>query len=186
MIDFDILWREVVARSQVFPVVQEYNELKHVYHLMEGASSYLEVGTAEGNSLYILSHALKDNSRIRIIDFGEKHTKEPRQKVIDKLTSLHKVYPTYGNSHDKEIIEEAQFDGFYDVVLIDAGHSYTDVIADAIAYGGLATKYIIFHDVCLPEVAEAFKWYVTQRPDCESYQFINSDTFGYGIMKVKA
>jgi hypothetical protein len=49
---FDELWRFVVTRSASFPVVQEYHELQHIFDLMKGCGSYLEVGSAEGNSLY--------------------------------------------------------------------------------------------------------------------------------------
>lgn len=190
MIDFDILWREVVERSACFPVVQEYEELKHVFNLVKGCMGYLEIGTAEGNSLYILSHAIE--GLIYSIDFGEKHTTASRNAVLNKLRETRDlpndkgVYFVAGNSHDPKCLQQIKHEHLvFDVVLIDAGHSYEDVIADASMYGSLAKKYIIFHDVCLPEVNKAFQWYVAQRPDCESYKFINSDTFGYGIMRIK-
>jgi predicted O-methyltransferase YrrM len=152
----------------------------------------LEVGTAEGNSLYVLSHALKQpRAAIGIIDYGEEHTKKARQEILEWIRSDLRprwIREKYGNSHDPSLfidIAECE-EGVlgYDVVLIDAGHAYEDVIADAIAYGSLATKYIFFHDVCLPEVGRAFDWYCKQRPDCRAYKMINSETFGYGIMEI--
>ena len=183
--EFDDLWRFIVNRSASFPVVQEYNELKYVYELMRGCESYLEIGTAEGNSLYILAHALKKGSKIALVDYGEKHTAEPREQILNLLKPNQNPIQIYGSSHNHACIDKINELGKFDVVLIDAGHSYEDVIADSIAYGGLATKYIIFHDVCLPEVMRAFEWYLSQRSDWEAYKFINSETFGYGILRKK-
>lgn len=190
--EFDDLWRFVVKRSAGFPVVQEYHELKHVFGLIYGCKSYLEVGTAEGNSLYILYHALKESARIRYVDLGERHTKGPREAVIEYLKERGptNIDGYLGNSHEASIMYSVIWQThsgveLFDAVLIDAGHTYEDVIADASAYGWMASKYIIFHDICLPEVAKAFDWYCKQRPDCEAYKFINSETFGYGIMRIK-
>lgn len=180
---FDELWRFVCQRSAGFPVVQEYHELEYVFNLIKGCESYLEVGTAEGNSLYILTHALKDNAAITYVDFGEKHTREPREEAV-KLTERF-ITGILGNSHSAGALKSPLIKRDYEVVLIDAGHTYEDVIADAIAYGTLATKYIIFHDVCLPEVAKAFEWYCQQCPECRAYKMINSETFGYGILEIK-
>lgn len=178
---FDELWRFINTRSSVI-TVQERSELNYVYDLMRGAASYLEVGTAEGNSLYVLSHAIKPGGVISYIDYGEKHTALPRNEIIALLHNEGIEVAGYlGNSHDPKTYSATMP---YDVVLIDAGHSYEDVIADAIAYGRFATKYLIFHDICLPEVERAFEWYCKQRSLNKAYKFINSDTFGYGILKL--
>jgi hypothetical protein len=202
---FDELWRDLEERSRrwAIPIVQDYKELEYVFNLIKGCGSYLEIGTAEGNGLYVLSHAIKLGGKISIIDFGEKHTAAARQEVCDILTEGHNklIYkgdePSYdkemakpphyphvllGNSHSVEIRKWTL--GMYDVVFIDAGHTYEDVIADAIAYGQLATKYIIFHDICLPPVKTAVEWYLKQNPQFKYHEFINSETYGYGIIEV--
>jgi predicted O-methyltransferase YrrM len=170
---FSDLWKEICKRSACFPVVQEYSELEYVYNLIEGCESYLEVGTAEGNSLYVLSHALKKGAKIVFVDFGEQHTALPREWVLAQV----KATPIYGNSHSPNVIHQAK--GKYDVVMIDAGHSYNDVKADAENYGCMATKYIIFHDINLPEVRKAFDEYAQGK---KSHTISNSPTFGYGIV----
>lgn len=183
---FDELWRDLQERTRrlAIPIVQEYKELEYVFNLIRGCNSYLEIGTAEGNSLYVLSHTLCDNAEVRIIDFGEKHTKVARDEASGKLRTAH-YQELLGNSHNAEIISGSQpvGDG-YQVVFIDAGHTYEDVIADAIAYGHLATKYIIFHDICLPPVKAAVEWYLKQNPQFKYHEFINSTTYGYGIITV--
>jgi hypothetical protein len=168
------LWKEICRRSAVFPVVQEYSELEYVYNLIEGCKSYLEIGTAEGNSLYVLSHALKKDANIVFVDYGEKHTEAPRQWVLERVKN---VTPVYGNSHSLNIVSQAK--GKYDVVMIDAGHSYNDVKSDAENYGPMATKYIIFHDINLPEVRKAFDEYAAGKI---SHTISNSPTFGYGVI----
>lgn len=194
-ITFDKLWNDIVERSQRFgiPIVQDYKELEHVFNLMRGCKSYLEIGTAEGNGLYVLSYALKEDANITIIDFGEKHTFNARNEVITKLDKVATIgkdgllkglfREIYGNSHSA-IVQKSVPDKGYEIVFIDAGHSYEDVIADAIAYGHLATKYIFFHDIQLPPVRKAYEWYAVQNPQMKKSEFINSDTYGYGILEI--
>jgi predicted O-methyltransferase YrrM len=179
---FDELWRFVCERSASFPVVQEYHELEHVFNLMQGCTSYLEVGTAEGNSLYVLAHALRPEAQITYIDWNEEHTRKPREEII-KLLSDYNITPIHANTHDNIAIYAAS-QRQYDVVLIDAGHSYEDALEDAINYGKLAKKYLIFHDVNLPEVRMAFNAY-QRHTGHKSYIISNSETFGYGIMEIK-
>lgn len=177
---FDELWHHITTQRDGVITVQERNELEYVFHLISGCESYLEVGTAEGNSLYVLSHALKDNARIKCIDYGESHTQKAQQEI---LSGLPNATMFHGNSHSPAAVNFAS--DLYDVVFIDAGHTYEDVIADAMAYGWMATKYIIFHDVCLEPVEKAFAWYCKQRPNDKAIMIKNSPTFGYGIIEVK-
>lgn len=185
--DFDSLWREICQRSASFPVVQEYSELKHVFDMIKGCKSYLEIGTAEGNSLYALAHALEPGAKITYVDWDEPHTRAPRKWVIDTLTNLgYDITPIHANSNDLTTKDNLPFKApyrHYDCVMIDAGHDEINVAIDAIQYAPLAGKYIFFHDVMLPEVARVFEWYSRQRPDCRSYRFINSQNFGYGVME---
>lgn len=161
--------------------MQEPSELEHIFNLMLGCTSYLEIGTAEGNSLYVLAHAMKPDSHITCVDFGEKHTRPHAQAVIGSLVmDGYDVRAIMGNSHDKDIIEQAT-DRQYDVVLIDAGHSYEDVMADARNYAPLAHKYVFFHDVQLPEVERAFKEYQLET-GLRGYTVISSKTFGFGVI----
>lgn len=190
---FDELWREITKRPGVI-TVQNREELEHVFNLLQSCESYLEVGTAEGNSLFVLAQALGGNSdykivpRIAYVDYGEKHTQGPRDEIIRALKDAHiNIFAILGNSHHMQSIREANCFSpidYVDAVLIDAGHTYEDVIADAAAYGWMAKKCIIFHDVQLPEVCRAYDWYRKQMPEKESYRVVNSETFGYGIIKI--
>jgi predicted O-methyltransferase YrrM len=185
--DFDPLWKFLTDRSQRgVMTVQNREELKHIYDLIQGCKSYLEVGTAEGNSLYLLSHALINNSSRKVvyIDLCENHTRGAREEAMQRLyLECNGLIPTCisGNSHEPYCVNAAYKFGAFDVVMIDAGHTYEDVLADAVAYGGLAKKFLIFHDVMLPPVKAAMEWYAQQAKKKTEY-FIRSTTFGYGVI----
>lgn len=176
--EFNKLWDFVKGRCE--HTVQERSELEYVFNLMLGCESYLEVGTAEGNSLYVLGHAVKN--KIDYVDLGEKHTEQPRYVVIEKLIKLGKnVTQHIGDSTKPETLADK---GKYDCVLIDAGHSYENVLADARLYAPLATKYVFFHDIQLKPVADAIETFRRESNLGKYTTFINSDSFGYGIIEV--
>jgi hypothetical protein len=181
-LNFEDHWRHIVGRSQGFPTVQNREELEYVYNLIQGADSYLEVGTAEGNSLYVLSRALAPNAPIAYVDYGEKHTTPHRNQVVtDLINRGHTVNEVLGDSNDP--ITASRAHGKYDVVMIDAGHIYDNVAKDASLYGPMAKKYILFHDIQLPEVNRAFVEYC-ERNGYKPRRVINSQTFGYGIIEL--
>ena len=184
MSDFESLWHFITHRDYNV-IVQEKSELEHIYTLATRCRSYLEVGTAEGNSLYVLSKALSLASSVTYVDIGEPHTEKPRKEIVKLLEDggLY-VNEIVGNSHLRENIREAYSLAPYDMVMIDADHDYSSVIADAIAYGPMARKFIVFHDIKLPDVQRAFDWYVYSQSFKRYYTFCNSENFGYGIIEV--
>lgn len=177
---FETLWRDITRRDGVV-TVQNKEELEHVFNLIRGCESYLEVGTAEGNSLFVLSHALREGAPITYIDYGEKHTTPAREEVLNRINNP--VTSIHGDSNDFTTYHQVQ-DKQFDVVLIDAGHKAYNVAIDALFYGPLAKKYIIFHDIQLPEVNIIFNWYAKQFPQRKSYRVVNSESFGYGVIIV--
>lgn len=180
---FEELWQEITKRPGVV-TVQDHDELEHVFNLIGGCESYLEVGTAEGNSLFVLARALKACSPITYIDYGERHTIGPRDEVLNKLVEEgHQITAVHGDSNDYATYNHVCNKRF-DVVFIDAGHDDFNVAIDALFYAALATKYIIFHDVQLPDVSRVFDWYCKQFPHRKFYRVVNSVNFGYGIIYV--
>lgn len=185
---FEDHWNFIVKRSAeaCIPVVQDKHELEHVYNLLKDCTSYLEIGTAEGNSLYVLANAMPKGSEITYVDWAERHTEEHRNAILEKLTD-YKITAIHGDSNDLTTYVSL-YDGgkskvFYDVVLIDAGHDDFNVAIDALLYGDRATKYIIFHDILIPDVNRVYEWYCRQRPECKNYRVVNSETFGFGIIE---
>jgi hypothetical protein len=186
---FDELWRDMQVRTgnYAYPMCQDRTELEHVFNLMKGCESYLEVGTAEGNSLYILGRALKSRGKIAIVDYGEERLQSLRDEVISGLKNEdYDVKEIYGDStlHETVARVASTYDGFYpDVVMIDAAHDGQSVMSDAINYAERARKYAFFHDITIPAVAKSFAWftqYAEQR--FSASKFVNSDNFGYGIL----
>lgn len=182
MTDFSTIWKFINRNGSI---VQVREELEYVYNLAKGCSSYLEIGTAEGSSLYAMANALDTNSKIAFVDWCEEHTTKMRDEALKILTKFHTIVKIKGDTHSHESINKAAKLGPFDIVMIDAGHIYPDVVADAIAYGGLATKYIIFHDMKLPEVKLAFEWYCKTQKFDDVHMFIMPDSpYGYGIVKL--
>lgn len=175
---FDELWKFV---NRYGSIVQDKTELENVFNLIKDCESYLEVGTAEGSSLYVLSHALKPMSYITYVDFGEKHTEKQRNENLAEIPN--RFNSIHGNSHEPKIINLA--DGAYDVVLIDAGHTYEDVVIDAVCYGSMAQKFILFHDIQIKSVAQAFVWYCNYI-SAKDVSFISTlgSGYGFGIIKL--
>lgn len=165
---------------------QDFTELNHVYDLMKACDcgNYLEIGTAEGNSLYILAHAA---SGIFSIDYGEEHTKDALQQVVDKLgKEMMSTDIITGDSTLPTTLKYGLGDlkVKFDCVLIDGGHDFATVLSDSILYAPLATKYIFWHDIQLPQVKAAVDWFVKRWKLGKYSEFINSETYGFGIMEV--
>lgn len=191
--NFNEAWDYILKRSEKWriPIVQDRTELEYVFNLMKDCKSYLEVGTAEGNSLFVLANAMPKGSEITYVDWAENHTKEPRDEVLAALKD-YKITPVHGDSNDKTTHDKVLYDEdcfvlpkTYDVVLIDAGHDDFNVAIDAMYYGCVANKYVIFHDIQLPDVNRAFEWYCRQYHKRKNYRVVNSESFGYGIIEVQ-
>lgn len=190
MTEFEPLWQFVMKRTERgVMTVQQREELEHVYNLMKGCDcqSYLEVGTAEGNSLYVLGHVAR--RCITYIDLGEAHTLAPRRQVVSELESYFTkeeldvpIISVIADSAGPNQVNECRFQ--YDCVLIDGGHDFATVLSDSILYAPLATKYIFWHDIQLPEVKAAVEWFVKRWKLGKYSTFINSEHFGYGIVEV--
>lgn len=176
MKSFDALWKWAESRGKF---QQDYKELNHIFELMMGCDcrSYLEIGSAEGNSLYILGHAAR---MAAYVDIGEDHTDKLRSDAIQALNIP--VQHFIGDSTKLETIR--QITSMHDCVLIDGGHDFSTVLSDSINYAQLAYKYIFWHDIQLPEVKLAVDWFVKRWPLGKYSTFINSNNFGYGIMEI--
>lgn len=176
---FEDHWNFVKTHCKV--LAQDKQEMEHIYNLMKDCESYLEIGSSEGNSLYVFGHALKKGSEITYVDLAEAHTKSWREEKLQSMDG-YTVHGIHGNSHNPEVIKEAQ-KRRYDCVFIDAGHSYRDALEDARAYAPLADKYVFFHDVQMPEVMEAYKIWQLES-GMKGYEAINSTNYGYGVIKI--
>lgn len=192
MSEFQELWDWIWKRTERgVRKVQERSELEYVFNLMKSfpCQSYLEVGTAEGNSLHVLANAVCEGGRISYIDLCETHTKSHREEILEKLKGKydlgwHAGDSTYYDSpyHLANRLRDDQVR--FDCVMIDGGHDFATVLSDAINYGPLAKRYIFFHDIQLPEVKKAVEWFQARWNLGVYKTFVNSESFGYGIIEV--
>lgn len=187
--NFEEAWNYIVKRSEKsrIPVVQDKTELEYVFNLMRNCNSYLEVGTAEGNSLYVLANAMPKGSKITYIDLGEKHTTPHRNEILELLKD-YEITAIHGDSNDYKswrLAWEANNQQRYDAVMIDAGHDDFNVAIDATHYQNMGGKYVFYHDVQIPDVNRTFEWICKQIAESSrKYRVVNSTNYGYGIIEV--
>lgn len=181
--DLQKMWRFCQKRGDV--MVQDYHELEYVYNLMRDCKpdSYLEIGTAEGDTLLMLGSTLPETGRIHWIDKDEPQFREKRQQVTEMLKP--RTITAYsGLSTDHLDIWKSVIIGPYlpfDVVMIDGGHEYETVLSDSQRFAPLANRYVFWHDIQMPSVKKAVDEYM----DGKKYEtFICSDNMGYGILKI--
>jgi hypothetical protein len=178
---FEDKWQFVSRRRQ--NMVQDRAELEYVHGLMEACKpeSYLEIGTAEGDSLYVLGSILPEHERIHWIDKDEFGCRKKRIEIEDMLKP--RVITGYSglSTDDGAVIDEK-----FDVVMIDGGHDYETVRSDCKNYACQAKKYVFWHDIQIPEVKKAIYDFIEINPHLGNIStFINSDTMGYAILEIK-
>ena len=134
---------------------QERDEIDAVISIIHSSGqqvrTYLEIGTAEGGSLYYFGHRLAPLSAV-CVDLDEDHTRPLREWVFGEIGDAINISLMSGDSTDQTIIDCVKAKGQFDMVFIDGGHDYATVKSDWENYGPLATKFCVFHDICLPGV----------------------------------
>ncbi|MFX1395121.1 MAG: class I SAM-dependent methyltransferase, partial [Promethearchaeota archaeon] len=113
----------------------------------------LEIGTARGGTLFLLTRLSSPNALILSIDYGIGSDK-PYREVFYKsfLTNKQKLYYFLRNSHLQSTLQEIKKklkDKKIDLLFIDGDHSYKGVKKDFEMYSPLVKKkgIIAFHDI---------------------------------------
>jgi hypothetical protein len=118
----------------------------------EGVTSYLEVGSKFGGSLWRVANALPIGSRIVSVDMpgGTKAWTESRRSLTACVEELNRrgydARVIWGSSFDAAIIDQVRALGPYDAALIDADHRLPGVTQDWNNYGPMA-RIVAFHDL---------------------------------------
>jgi len=125
----------------------------------EGVTSYLEIGSKFGGSLWQVATALPKGSRIVSVDLpsGTKAWTASRSSLGACIEELNRIgydaQVIWGNSMDPAIIEQVRERGPYDAMLIDADHRWdrtnpapNGVQADFLNYGPMG-RIVAFHDL---------------------------------------
>ena len=158
---------------------QDRQEIEAVARLINAncaVKSYLEIGTAEGGSLYYFGHMLAPHKAV-CVDLAEAHTATLREWVFSEMKDAIDITLYAGNSTEPAIIDAVKSLGQFDVVFIDGGHDYATVKSDWESYGFLAAKFVVFHDICLPDVKKL--WDTIPQP---KLSIVETGKFGMGVV----
>lgn len=122
-----------------------------------GVSSYLEIGARYGGSFEAILTALGPMARGVAVDFpggnfGDEESAPILLAAIDRLRKRHaRAGAIFGPSTAPEVVERVEALAPFDVVLIDADHSYEAVRRDFETYLPMARKAIVLHDIAAPK-----------------------------------
>lgn len=116
----------------------------------EGVSSFLEIGSNHGGSLWVLGQALPVGGRVVSVDTQIKSTLVEVASEL-RLTPGLEVHLLCGDSMSPGMVSKVErlghSEGMYDAIFIDADHSLFAVTKDWENYGRLARKIVAFHDI---------------------------------------
>ena len=126
----------------------EWKEFVALVHKLE-PTSYLEVGAKFGIALRYLVDHVPSIEKVGVVDWpdhGYSGRRDSAKKLEQNLQGISSQV-WLGDSKDPEIIK-AVSESTWDVIFIDADHSYEGVKADYENYGHMATIILGLHDVC--------------------------------------
>jgi len=108
--------------------------------------NYLEVGAAAGGTTYLMNHFLKPEMVVVIDD--NKHPNSHRRQETLKGIARHEIIGQSASGKTTAALEDFIGDDLFDLIFIDADHSYSGCKRDTMLYkqylkiGG----YLLFHD----------------------------------------
>ena len=120
--------------------------------------SYLEVGAREGIALRYFVERVPSIETVSAVDLpGAKWgRKDSKAELLDNFAALGMPWVFHeGNSTSPSIVEEVSKTR-YDVIFIDADHTYEGVKQDWENYGPLADMLVCFHDINHPSNSPAY------------------------------
>jgi predicted O-methyltransferase YrrM len=139
----------------------------------------LEIGTFEGDSAEVIAKALLENKSGKLLtidtkDYGQSKRLEYLENVICLLSSIENLNTKFS---------DVKISDLFDMIFIDDGHEYNDVIRDLKYSDKLLKKngYILGHDVvAIKSVNEAYQEFLSTR----IYEHIVLDSFA-GLYIIK-
>lgn len=117
-----------------------------------GVTSYLEIGSREGDTFYDVVSSLPKGSRAVAVDlpggmWGKSTTGKQLMKAIAELARRgYKVAYMLGDSTSARMVASVRAMQPFDAVLIDGDHRYEGAKTDWLNYGPMA-DIVAFHDI---------------------------------------
>ena len=160
-------------------------------------SSYLEIGTARGDTFHEIVSQMPNGSKAVAVDYpengwglsGSQH--QLREVSKDLKKKGYEINLIWGDSRHGGVIKNAQKHAPYDLVFIDGDHTYEGVKADWENYGHLG-RIVAFHDIADPglpnnkgEVIEVKKFWDEIKGDYRHVEFIDENAMypmGIGVL----
>lgn len=118
----------------------------------EKISSYLEIGSKFGGSLWRVSQSLQPGSKIIAVDLpgGTKAWRDSevslKKCVLELCEKGHDARIVWGNSQDPNVVAAVRKYAPFDLILIDGDHRLPGVTHDWNNYASMG-KRIAFHDI---------------------------------------
>lgn len=153
--------------------IQNRHEITELTRLVQSRApqSVLEIGTAKGGSLFLFCQGAAENATVVSVDlpYGRNGGGYPAWKipVYEQFAKPgQKVHLLRTNSHSEATREEVRklAPGGFDLIMIDADHSYEGVKIDfelyspLLAPGGLVVMHDILHNRFDPEIEVGRYW----------------------------
>lgn len=165
----------------------EKDWMTYLYYLAlhESPDVIVEIGTGPGASTSAFSIALRDNGK------GMLYSIDPSPHVEEVFKRLHnrglgeyvirvKEYSEFGEKHTPKDLKIS-------ILLIDGDHYYKPVIVDWKVWGKYLVKnaIVIFHDLHLPEVKQAYDDICRPFPESCYWEWNKNENLNYvGMLRI--
>lgn len=179
------------------PAVQVASEFEGFLSLIkdEGVKSYLEIGTARGDTFHEIVSQMPKGSKAVAVDYPENgwglsgSQYQLRDASKDLKYKGYSVGVVFGNSRYQGVIDNVERRGPYDLILIDGDHTYEGVKADWENYGHMG-KIVAFHDIAnhgrpnkRGEVIEVARFWNEFKGDFRHVEFLEEGSeMGMGVL----
>jgi predicted O-methyltransferase YrrM len=158
-------------------IANEIKTFHHHYHILydigslfNGSINYVEIGCYAGGSSCLMLQ--RENTNVIAIDIGYPIKKDVVINNVKKFNTFNNFTYIQGNSQHKKTIDKLKMslhNNKIDILFIDGGHNYNDVIDDFSLYENLVTSggFIVFDDYndhkFSPEVKSAVDYLVNNK-----------------------
>lgn len=181
------------------PAVQLDAEFSPFIELVvdESITSYLEIGTARGDTFHEIVTHMPKGSKAVAVDYPEKSwglngsQNQLREVSKDLKKQGYDINIIWGNSQHNGVVENVTKHAPFDMVFIDGDHTYEGVKSDWENYGKLG-RIVVFHDIADPgkankrrEVIEVKRFWDELKVNHKYVEFIDKTAkfpMGIGVL----